>query len=64
VVALNAYLHFAVLYKTSPVGLPMPNNLKNSKNAQWDEKTNQKLQELAWEVVSNYPPSGVSAKAK
>ena len=25
---------------------------------------NRKLQELAWEIVSNYPPSGVSAKAK
>jgi poly(3-hydroxybutyrate) depolymerase len=63
VVALNAYLHFAVLYKQSPVGLPMPSNLK-SKKAQWDEKTNRKLQELAWEVVTNYPPSGVTANAK
>jgi|GEM_PF-392607 len=64
VVALNAYLHFAVLYKTSPVGLPMPDNLKNAKKSQWDDKMNRKLQELAWEVVSNYPPSGVSGKAK
>ena len=64
VVALNAYLHFAVLYKTSPVGLPMPENLKNAKKAQWDEKMNRKLQELAWEVVTKYSPSGVTADAK
>src|SRR5262249_18671492 len=31
VVALNAYLHFAVLYNRSPVGLPMPSILKNDK---------------------------------
>src|SRR5262245_9952421 len=64
VVALNAYLHFAALYKQSPVGLPMPGILKNAKKSQWDDKMNRKLQELAWEVVSNYPPSGVSGKAK
>jgi hypothetical protein len=63
VVALNAYLHFAVLYKQSPVGLPMPSNLKNKKD-QWDEKMNRRLQELAWEVVSKYSPSGVTAKTK
>jgi poly(3-hydroxybutyrate) depolymerase len=64
VVALNAYLHFAVLYKRSPVGLPMPSNLKNANRSQWDEKMNQKLQELAWDLVTKYPPSGVTAKAK
>jgi hypothetical protein len=64
VVALNAYLHFAVLYKQSPVGLPMPSNLKNAKRPQWDEKMNRKLQELAWDLVTNYPPSGVTADAK
>jgi poly(3-hydroxybutyrate) depolymerase len=64
VVALNTYLHFAVLYNRSPVGLPMPNILKNSKKAEWDEKMNRKLQELAWELVTKYPPSGVTAKEK
>jgi hypothetical protein len=64
VVALNAYLHFAVLYNRSPVGLPMPSILKNAKKPQWDEKMNQKLQELAWDLVKNYPPSGVTANAK
>jgi hypothetical protein len=61
VVALNAYLHFAVLYQRSPIGLPMPNNLKNANRPQWDEKMNQKLQELAWDIVTKYPPSGVTA---
>jgi hypothetical protein len=65
VVALNAYLHFAVLYKQSPVGLPVPNNLMNAKKGpKGDEKMNRRLQELAWEVVTNYAPSGVTADAK
>jgi hypothetical protein len=65
VVALNAYLHFAVLYKQSPVGLPVPNNLMNAKKGpKGDEKMNRRLQELAWEVVTNYAPSGVTVGAK
>jgi hypothetical protein len=64
VVALNAYLHFAVLYNRSPVGLPMPGSLKKASRPQWDEKMNRKLQELAWELVTNYPPAGVAAGAK
>jgi hypothetical protein len=64
VVALNAFLHFAVLYDRSPVGLPMPSNLKNANRPEWDEKMNQKLQELAWELVTNYPAAGVTAKTK
>jgi hypothetical protein len=65
VVALNAYLHFTVLYKQSPVGLPVPSNLMNAKKGpKGDEKMNRRLQELAWEVVTNYAPSGVSADPK
>lgn len=64
VIALNAYLHFAVLYQHSPVGLPMPSILKSSSHPQWDEKMNRKLQELAWETVINYPPSGVKTPAQ
>jgi hypothetical protein len=65
VVALNAYLHFAVLYKQSPVGLPVPNYLMNAKKGpKGDEKMNRKLQELAWELVTSYPASGVTADAK
>lgn len=55
--ALNAYLHFAVLYGQSPVGLPMPRMLKNANREAWDEKFNRSLQELAWETVIRYPRS-------
>jgi hypothetical protein len=62
VIALNTYLHFSVLYNRSPVGLPMPSILKNASRPQWnDEKLNRKLQELAWDIVTNYPPSGVTS---
>jgi hypothetical protein len=64
VVALNAYLHFAVLYGRSPVGLPMPSNVKNANRPVWDEKMNRKLQELAWDIVSRYPPGGVTPNGK
>ncbi|HYV34768.1 MAG TPA: hypothetical protein VE988_03625, partial [Gemmataceae bacterium] len=65
VVTLNSYLHFAVLYKQSPVGLPLPDYLKNTKKGPaGDEKMNRKLQELAWDLVTHYPPSGVTAAAK
>jgi hypothetical protein len=64
-ITLNAYLHFSVLYKRSPVGLPMPTVLKNAARPEWNsDKLNRKLQELAWEIVSNYPPSGVSVASK
>ena len=56
---LTAYCHFAVIYKRSPVGLPMPAVLKNAKNPNWDEKLNTLLQELAWEAVTAHPLSGV-----
>lgn len=59
--AFNTYLHFAVIYKTSPVGLPMPSLLKKAKTEAWDEKFNRTLQELAWETVTRYPHSGVTA---
>ena len=59
--ALNTYLHFAVLYGKTPVGLPLPGLLKNAKRKAWNEKFNRSLQELAWDTVSNYPYSLVSA---
>lgn len=59
--ALNTYLHFAVLYGQSPVGLPMPAMLKNAKREAWDEKFNRSLQELAWDTVTKYPHSLVTA---
>lgn len=48
---LVAYCYFAVIYRRSPVGLPMPAILANAKNPNWDEKLNRFLQELSWDVV-------------
>jgi alpha-L-fucosidase 2 len=62
-VTLNAYLHFAVLYGRSPVGLPMPAILKRANNPKWDTAFNKALQELAWKTVIDYPLSGVKAPA-
>jgi hypothetical protein len=56
---LNAYCHFAVIYRRSPVGLPMPAALRNAKNPSWDDKLNRLLQELAWEAAIRHPLSGV-----
>ena len=59
-VALNAYVHFAVIYRRSPVGLPMPTVLKRANNPKWDEAFNKRLQEIAWDTVRRYPYSGVA----
>jgi len=65
VIALNAYLHFAVMYGVSPVGLPVPSILKNSNKPEYrEEKFNLALQELAWNTVINYPQSVVKALAE
>jgi hypothetical protein len=60
---LNTYLHFAVIYGRSPVGLPTPGLLKNARRDAWDDKLNRTLQEIAWDAVSNYPYSGVASAA-
>ena len=59
--ALNTYMHFAMLYGRSPVGLPMPTMLENAKREAWDEKSNRSLQELAWKTVSKSPYRLVTA---
>jgi hypothetical protein len=63
-VTLNAYLHFATIYGRSPVGLPIPAILKKANNPKFDDAFNKALQELAWNTVINYPPSGVKAPAE
>jgi hypothetical protein len=60
--ALVAYCHFAVIYRRSPVGLPVPAILMNAKNPDWDAKLNRLLQELAWQAVIRHPLSGVKAE--
>jgi len=55
---LVSYCHFAAIFGRSPVGLPVPGDLKNYPQA---NDLNHVLQQLAWEAVSNYPMSGVHA---
>ncbi|HEY7428615.1 MAG TPA: SGNH/GDSL hydrolase family protein [Gemmataceae bacterium] len=57
--ALVAYCNFAVIYRRSPVGLPVPEILKQAKLGDNEEKLNRLLQELAWEAVQQHPLSGV-----
>ena len=57
--ALTAYCHFAVIYRKSPVGLPLPAVLAKAKLPE-EDKLNRLLQELAWEAVVGHPLSGVS----
>jgi hypothetical protein len=58
--ALAGYCHFAVIYRRSPVGLPVPSLLRQLPEA---EKLNRLLQELAWDAVTNHPLSGVKAES-
>jgi hypothetical protein len=56
---LVSYCNFAVVYRRSPVGLPVPGALKGAKLGDNEEKLNRLLQELAWEAVTQHPLSGV-----
>jgi hypothetical protein len=59
--ALVSYVHFAVIYRRTPVGLPVPNVLARSQKAEWKTaELNRLLQEIAWEAVTANPLSGVS----
>jgi len=56
---LAAYCHYAVIYRRSPVGLPMPGEfLRNQEYA--NPKLNALLQEIAWNAVVNHPLTGVT----
>ena len=61
--ALVGYCNYAVMYRRSPVGLPVPNILKQAKLGDQEEKLNRLLQELAWEAVVQHPLSGVRLEA-
>ena len=58
---LSGYCHFAVVYRRSPVGLPLPPELANAEDLNDKEGLNRLLQELAWDAVTHNPLSGVSA---
>ncbi len=57
--ALVAYCDYAVIYRRSPVGLPVPAILKQAKLGDQEESLNRLLQELAWNAVLQHPLSGV-----
>lgn len=59
---LSAYCHFAVIYRKSPVGLPVPLPLRNYAGVKEPEKAalNRLLQELAWDAVVSHPLAGVA----
>ncbi len=61
---LVAYCNFAVMYRRSPVGLPVPEDLKTAKLGDNEEKLNRLLQELAWEAVLQHPLSGARLAAQ
>ena len=61
---LVAYCNFAVIYRRNPVGLPVPEILKQAKLGDQEEKLNRLLQDLAWEAVTQHPLSGVRLEAK
>jgi hypothetical protein len=56
---LEAYCEFAVIYRRTPVGLPMPKLLAGKH----PEELNRLLQEIAWDAVTHHPLSGVQAEA-
>jgi hypothetical protein len=54
---LSAYCHYAVIYRRSPVGLPVVSQLAKLPEA---EKLNRLLQDIAWKAVTEHPMSGVT----
>jgi len=57
---LMALTHYAVLYQRSPVGLPYQLDKADGTPAQsLGPQAAALLQELVWEVVTGYPPTGV-----
>lgn len=56
---LSAYCHYAVIYRRSPVGLPMPPELQRNQEYA-TPGLNRLLQELAWEAVTQNPMTGVT----
>jgi hypothetical protein len=59
--ALVSYCHFVAIYRKSPVGLPVPEKLKERPEA---EALNRVMQEIAWEAVKGYKMSGVTIEAE
>jgi hypothetical protein len=59
---LSAYCHFAVIYRRSPVGLPVPSALASVQGLTEKDQLNRLLQEIAWDTVTHHPLTGVSRR--
>jgi hypothetical protein len=57
--ALVGYCNYAVIYRRSPIGLPVPAILKQAKLGEHEESLNRMLQQLAWDAVLQHPLSGL-----
>jgi hypothetical protein len=59
---LSSYCHYAVIYRQSPVGLPVPQAFKLLKDMSDENKAklNTLLQQIAWDTVSTHPMSGIN----
>ena len=57
---LVTYCHLVAITGRSPVGLPVPAELRNFPKA---DELNRLLEQLAWDAVTAYPLSGVEAAA-
>jgi len=55
---LATYCNYAVVYRRSPVGLPVPSVLAGRSQVD-SEKLNRLLQQLAWDAVKNEPLAGI-----
>ena len=58
---LAAYCNYSVIYRRSPVGLPLPPELERNKEFAIPA-LNRLLQELAWEAVTHNSMTGVEVK--
>lgn len=54
---LAAYCHFSVIYRRSPVGLPLHSSL--AENPAWGADLNLLLQQLGWAAAAGHPMSGI-----
>jgi hypothetical protein len=59
--ALVSYCNFAVVYRRSPIGLPMPDCMAKApnRNPKWDDQLNLLLQQIAWDAVTHNPLTGL-----
>ena len=59
---LSSYCHYAVIYRKSPVGLPVPLAFRTLEDMSIDDKAklNTLLQQIAWDTVSAHPMSGIT----